>query len=174
MPIRKHRKRIALGAVAAALAGAGSAEVNIDYAEVIEARPVYQVVSYATPEERCRIERRPMHARPASATGPIIGAIIGGALGNALGSKKRNKQVGVAMGAALGGSIGYDIARRQPGRDAAWREVELCDTVENLRSEERLTGYDVTYRYGSERYTARMREHPGDRIRVRVRVTPLG
>ena len=32
--------------------------------------------------------------------------------------------------------------------------------------------YDVAYEYNSRRYTRRMDHHPGDRVRVRVDVTP--
>ena len=173
MPVLRHCKPLALAALAAAVAGV-RAEVHIDYAEVIETRPVYQSVSYAVPEEHCRIERRPAQARRVSATGPILGAIVGGALGNAIGHKRRNKQVGAVVGAALGGSIGYDVARKRRDRSVAGHEVEVCDAVERHRTEERFMGYDVTYRYAGERYTARMDNHPGERIRVRVRVTPWG
>ena len=173
MPVHRHCKPLLLAALATAAASV-RAEVHIDYAEVIETRPVYQTVSYVMPEEHCRIERQPVRAGRVSATGPILGAIVGGALGNAIGHNKRNKQVGAVVGAALGGSIGYDVARQRREPGVARREVEVCDAVESHRTEERLMGYDVTYRYAGERYTARMDEPPGDRVRVRVRVTPWG
>ena len=34
------------------------------------------------------------------------------------------------------------------------------------------TAYDVTYEYNGRQYTRRMDYHPGDRIRVRVDVSP--
>ena len=35
-------------------------------------------------------------------------------------------------------------------------------------------GYRVSYEYGGEVYTTRMATHPGETIRVRVHVTPVG
>ena len=161
---------VALGGTAFGAA----ADATTRYAEVLDVRPVYGTVRHVTPVEHCRIERRPVRRRGTSATGPILGAIIGGAVGNALGHKKRNRQVGAVLGAALGGSVGYDVSRRRDGHGAVYREREVCDVVEEQVSHERLLGYDVTYHYAGERYSTRLPEHPGDRIRVRVRVTPLG
>ena len=36
----------------------------------------------------------------------------------------------------------------------------------------RASAYDVTYEYNGRRYTRRMDYHPGDRVRVRVDVSP--
>lgn len=161
---------VALGGAALGTA----ADATTAYADVLDVRPVYGTVRHVTPVEHCRIERRPVRQRDNSATGPILGAIIGGAVGNALGHKKRNRQVGAVVGAALGGSVGYDLSRRRHGHGAVYREREVCDVVDEHVSRERLLGYDVTYRYAGEQYTTRLLEHPGDRIPVRVRVTPLG
>jgi len=42
-----------------------------------------------------------------------------------------------------------------------------------VHSEERLEGYDVTYRYDGEVYSTRTRNDPGDTIRVSVSVVPV-
>ncbi len=39
--------------------------------------------------------------------------------------------------------------------------------------EERIIGWDVTYEYQGEVYQARLQDAPGDRIRIRVAVTPV-
>jgi uncharacterized protein YcfJ len=146
-------------------------------APVVGVDPVYEVVTHSVPREQCYERdvayRQPTYAR--SVTAPIVGAIIGGAIGNAVGHHKRNKQVGTVVGALLGGSIGADVARRHRYRNArlSYRTEEVCSIVEEFREEERLAGYDVTYRYGAGTYTTRMRHHPGDSIRVKVRVTPV-
>ena len=92
-----------------------------------------------------------------------------------MGHHKSNKQVGTVVGALLGGSIGADVARRNRYYDApvGYRTEEVCNVVQDIVDEERLAGYDVTYRYAGSTYTTRMRNHPGDSIRVRVRVTPV-
>ena len=38
--------------------------------------------------------------------------------------------------------------------------------------EERVDGYDVTYEYAGREYVTRMPYDPGERIRIRVDVTP--
>lgn len=147
------------------------------YASVVASDPIYETVAYEVPVEQCRDEPGAYHReRGRSATGPILGAIIGGALGNAVGHKKRNKQVGTAVGALLGGSIGADVARRHRSRhdEVRYRTRQVCSVVHERHEEQRLTGYRVTYRYGGETYTTEMDHDPGDSLRVRVSVTPVG
>ena len=43
-----------------------------------------------------------------------------------------------------------------------------------LVRDHRVHGYEVTYRYRGEVYRTTTDYHPGDRIRIRVDVTPLG
>ena len=50
------------------------------------------------------------------------------------------------------------------------RDVERCRTVDTGRDV--LDGYDVTYRYQNRDFTTRLAYHPGDRVQVRVDVTP--
>lgn len=165
--------------------GIALAGTSYDRADVVRVEPVYETVAFSAPVERCADERvraeRPRHTR-ASATGPILGAIIGGALGNAVGHNKRNKQVGAVVGAVLGGSVGADISRRNASRyndgydtdyrSAGYRTQRVCHVVNDYREEERLAGYDVTYRYAGANYVTRMNRDPGDAIRVRVTVSP--
>ncbi len=69
-----------------------------------------------------------------------------------------------------------DVRSSRPGiglgevlREAAERpEVPACAPY----TERRIVGYDVTLSYGGERWVRRMREHPGDSVPVRVRLTP--
>lgn len=171
-------KHTAIGGLAAALLvfpASVLAGTEYDWAPVTSVAPVYETVTVVEPYEECRNERVAYANGRGSATPPILGAIIGGALGNAVGHKKRNKQVGVVVGALLGGSIGADIARRNRTYDrVSYQTQRRCHVVEETRREERLTGYDVTYEYGGTTYRTRMRRDPGDSVRVRVRVTPVG
>ena len=141
------------------------------WAEVVDVEPVYETVRRIEPVEECREERVRRRSGGYSSTPPILGAIIGAALGNAVGHKKSNKRVGAVAGAILGGSIGADIGRSN--RQGGYRVETVCDLVEEVHEEERLAGYHVRYQYNGTVYATRMRNHPGERIRVRVRVTPV-
>ena len=48
-----------------------------------------------------------------------------------------------------------------------------CRTVDSSRYEQRIEGYDVTYRYNGQTYTTQMAYDPGTRLPVRVDVSPL-
>jgi len=156
-----------------ALALAGT---SYDHADVVAVEPLYETVIYEVPREECHVQRVSYRrdSGRGSATGPILGAIIGGALGNAVGHHKHNKQVGTVVGAILGASIGADISRRNRHYDGqvSYADEEVCRVVNEIREEERLLGYRVTYRYAGETYITRMGYDPGPRLRVRVRVTP--
>ena len=73
-------------------------------------------------------------------------------------------------------AIFADISRRNAHagdyRNVSYRTERGCHVVEDYREEERLTGYNVTYRYAGVDYTTHMDRHPGDSIRVRVKVRP--
>jgi uncharacterized protein YcfJ len=154
------------------------ASTTYDQARVIGADPIYENVTVEVPVRECRTEQiaYPRASQRASATGPILGAIIGGALGNAVGHKKRNKQVGTVVGAVLGGSIGADMTRRHRGYrgdEVTYRTEEVCHVVNEVRTEQRFTGYDVRYVYGGTTYSTVMPHDPGQSIRVRVSVRPV-
>ena len=159
-------------ATATILAAGVQAASHYDTARVIDVTPVYEKVRYAMPVEECGPQTVRLPEYRAPGTAQIVGAVIGGALGNAVGNKKRNKQVGTAVGAVLGASIANDIARNS--RDDSrtrYGTRNVCQTFTEYRDEDRLLGYDVRYRYADQTYTARMKRHPGDEIRIRV--TPI-
>jgi uncharacterized protein YcfJ len=153
------------------------ADGRYHYAEVLASEPIYETVSYAVPVEQCR-QQTVAYREPQSRsyTAPIVGAVIGGALGNAVGHSKKNKKVGTAVGAVLGGTIGADIGRRNQAysADVRYATEEMCSVVQEHRSEQRLSGYWVTYRYAGDTYRTRMNYDPGSALRVRVQVTPVG
>ena len=47
-----------------------------------------------------------------------------------------------------------------------------CRMVELERDERRLTGYDVEYQYKGEKYMSRLASDPGNRLRIRITITP--
>ena len=172
------KKPIALVAAGLLLTSAGlSAETTYEYADVIETRPVYQIVEVSEPYEQCweeeiAVDRYPR--RQGSNTPVLLSTIIGGAIGNAVGNGKSNKRVGTVVGAVLGHSIGRDIVRSE--RQSQIREYEIvqrCETAYEQREEERLMGYQVTYIYDGEERTIRTDTDPGERIRLRVSVQPV-
>ena len=159
-------------ATATFLAVGAQAASHYETARVIDVIPVYKTVRYAMPAEECRAQTVRLPQYRASGTAPIIAAVIGGAVGNAVGHNKRNKQVGALIGAVLGASIGNDIVNASPDRSRVrYGTRHVCDTFTEYRNEERLLGYDVSYEYAGQTYTARMKRRPGDEIRIRV--TPI-
>ena len=151
-----------------------------DQARVVSAEPTYEIFEHRVPREQCWVETVREEPRRAhrSATSTILGGVIGGAIGNAVGAGDENKKVGAVVGTLLGMSVGHDIERRRRHHEgynqATYRDVEKCETRYDIEREEKLTGYDVTYKYRGQIYNTHMREHPGKRIKVAVSVEPVG
>ena len=106
--------------------------------------------------------------------GAGVGAVIGGVLGHQIGSGNANKAA-TAGGAVIGAAIGHQQAVRRSGyTPPPPREytVQRCDTRYHDEWQERVDGYRVTYQYHGRRQVTEMAYRPGDRIRVRVDVSP--
>lgn len=165
---------IPVGIVIALTASTGQSETSYTTAEVIESRPIYQVVEISVPQEQCWEEEVAAQRYPPahqSRTPLLISTIIGGAIGNALGHNKSNKQVGAVVGAVLGHSVGRDImAQRSQSNTTGYETVQRCETVDQLREEERLMGYQVTYLYQGDEYSVRTDSDPGDEIQLQISV----
>ena len=149
-----------------------------DFAKVVGVQPIVVQSERRIPRRECwdeevRYEQPRQHRN--SYTAPILGGIIGGAIGNELGHNKSNKRVGAAVGAVLGASIGHDITRDSAysGDRGQYRTETRCSVQHDVEYYERVTGYNVTYRYQGRTYHTRMDQHPGKRIRVRVNVIPV-
>lgn len=155
-----------------------------DYAKVKRVTPIYQSFEHRIPRESCwtervRVEEYRRGPRSGSTTGTLVGGVIGGALGHAVGRGSDNKKIGTVVGSALGMSIGNDVSRRRQSQyyddypDVSYEDEQRCETTYSTEREERLSGYDVTYKYRGETFTTFMQEHPGDRLRVSVSVSPI-
>lgn len=146
----------------------------VDYARVVDARPIYQRVAIEVPQESCSYEtvsyREP--GRSDSYTGTIVGGLIGAAVGHELGHSRRNKDVGAVAGGLLGASIGRDVSRNRSGT-TRYREEQVCHTSYRKEYTEQLLGYDVTYKYHGQLYQTRTDSHPGRQIPVNVQVRPM-
>ena len=136
------------------------------YAEVVDARPIIEVVRERSTAHVCRHVETP--AGPQSATPPIVGGIIGGVIGNQFGSG-RGRTLSTVAGAALGGAVGLDHARKN--RPPA-TVMERCEPEASVREYERVVGYRVTYRYNGELHVIETDEHPGDRLALEVQLAP--
>ena len=160
----------------AALVSANAmADVRYADAPVTNVEPIVETVAHVEPKEHCWFEDVPKRVGTQSATTPLVGALIGGAIGNAMGHKKRNKQVGAVVGALLGGSIAADISRREGERRVVSNQRvrrQVYEVVDETTYRREVTGYLVTYEYAGQTYQARMRQRPGDHVRVRVTVGP--
>lgn len=153
---------------------ASSGTAYTDYARVTAVEPVVRIVRVETPRRQCRDETVTVtEPAPRTYTPEILGSILGAAVGNQFGSGS-GRDVATVAGAVLGGSLGHDYKnRRMAPYGRTYQAVERrCGTVHDVHDEERIDGYDVTYRYHGRDYTTRMDHDPGDRLRVRVDVTP--
>jgi hypothetical protein len=120
----------------------------------------------------------PMARNMATVVGGIAGAVLGSKVGGGTGA-----YAATAIGSMVGGMAGRQIYE-QTQRDRYPRQgvVRVCDpepvtsgygSYGTYRTgTARASAYDVTYEYNGRRYTRRMDYHPGDRVRVRVDVSP--
>ena len=116
-----------------------------------------------------------------SETGRQVATVLGGVVGAVLGSQIGGgsaRYATSALGSMVGGMAGRTIYERnaQPRRG----QVTVCDPVvrgsavqtSGYGNNGYADAYDVTYEYAGRRYTTRMNYNPGDRVRVRVDVSP--
>lgn len=150
--------------------------VSFGYADVLRVDPVYQNRLIREPHEECYDQ--PTRYRERSGGDPtggtVVGAIIGGVLGNQVGKGDGRKAATVA-GAVIGGAVGRDIDRNngsQPGREYRGTRQE-CRIVEVEREQREVAGYDVEYRYRGQMFMSRLSFNPGERLRIRVAITPV-
>ena len=152
-----------------------------DYAKVIDVQPLTTRVRVTTPQRACwdetRVDERGNGNGPlprSTAGGAVLGAVIGGVLGHQIGSG-RGRDAATAAGVVIGAAVGGQQAQRRAAQAAGGpREytVQRCETRYQENWEERTDGYRVTYVYNGRRQVTEMPNRPGDRIRVRVAVSP--
>lgn len=110
----------------------------------------------------------------------VLGAIAGGLLGNQFGSGS-GKAATTFFGAVLGDALVADAQARRypayaPAPTVAHTEVsyrERCREETRYEREDQVRWYDVTYRWDGRLYHTRTPFDPGDRLRVRIDVTPV-
>lgn len=147
-----------------------------DRARVIKVRPIYETVRVPVPHKRCvdwdpKDHPREFSHHHDSHTKPLVGALIGGVIGNQFGEGNGKTAMTVA-GTLIGASVAHDLDHKSH-RKPHHRRYQNCDTVTRYEERREVVGYRVKYRYNGQVYRARMDNHPGDYVRVRVRVTLL-
>lgn len=142
------------------------AHVTYGHAQVMRVDPVYRLVNDGRSGPRCD-RRRPRSDGGDPRGGAVLGAIIGGAIGHQAGKGDGRKAATIA-GAVAGGAIGYQVDKNN-GSDPQ-RRVD-CSAAGYYETRE-IVGFDVEYQYKGERYVSRLSYDPGNRLRVRVSVTP--
>jgi len=150
-------------------------ESDYTFARVVDVEPIRRRVRVSEPVRECWDERVYESDGAFSSRhigGTLLGGLIGGALGNQVGSH-HGRQAARAAGAIIGGAIGHSVSRERQG-DYYGREhlVQRCEVRYRDSWDERIDGYRVTYEYAGREYTTRMPYDPGDRVRIRVDVTP--
>ena len=151
---------------------------TIAEAVVLSADPVYRRVRINEPVEQCWDEAVRVQKSNGfrSHTPKILGAIIGAAVGNRFG-KGRGRDVATVAGAVLGGSIGRDAQAQHRSsyhrRDDRVVYEQRCELVDQFHTEDKLEGYEVTYRYDGQVYNTFTERDPGSTIKVSVAVTPI-
>lgn len=148
--------------------------ISYGYADVLSANPIYETYETREPVERCQ----PVTVRSGGGrydntnTGTIVGAIVGGALGNTVGRGDGRRAATVA-GAVIGGAVGREVdANDGPRSSSRTRVEERCEVYDNVRSDRRISAYDVSYRYRGEVYYSRLGYDPGAKLKIRVAVSP--
>lgn len=130
------------------------------FAEVLKVVPVTEQIEL--PREVCEEVEVTHRAEPKDkhrVLGTATGAVIGGVLGNKVGS---GKTVATVIGAAAGGYAGNKIQERVQADDSYTTTETHCNTVADY--EEKVIGYEVTFRIEDKEGHLRMDHHPGEHI----------
>lgn len=181
-----------LALVASAAAVADQPGVQYQYAPVVDVEPIVRIVRVERPRRECWNEEvyeevpAPRHSYGSSGRGSagatIAGGVVGGVIGRQFGGGK-GRDAMTLFGTLVGAAIANDRAgRRHAGYQSAANydyerrpvTVERCRVDTESFEEERVEGYRVTYLYDGDTYTMRTREHPGEQVKLRVAVRPVG
>ena len=141
---------------------------HFGWADVLRVDPVYDVVQAGPPHQECYDEQVTTTDNNHTG-GTVLGAIVGGALGNQVG-KGNGRTAATIAGAVAGGAIGNRVSA---ANDRTYSDTQTrCRMVSDYPPQRRISAYDVEYRYRGEVYVSRLGYDPGERLRVRVSVTP--
>ncbi|WP_024890637.1 hypothetical protein [Luteimonas huabeiensis] len=146
IPARAQRIHADQRAQRAALQAAPPQEnVRIEYARVLSAEPVYQVLRATSMVERC------------DAASPVTG----------------QPQEGRRGLSRVVGAVREALASGEQAEEAPPAAAGECRMVPVEREFRRPIGYEVDYVHKGVKYRSRLPYDPGNRVRVRVSVTPV-
>lgn len=117
--------------------------VRVEYAQVLRAEPVYQTLRATSMVERCQASTPVEDAEPKTGIARVLGAVRG-----ALTPDPKVDEVAPSAGGE-------------------------CRMVPLEREFRRPIAYDVDYVHKGIKYRSRLPVDPGNRLRVRVSVTPV-
>ena len=155
-----------------------SRNLAYDFAKVVDVRPIYKEVEVSNPVTKCWDEpviQVNTGTHPKSASGMAVGGILGGIIGHQIGNGRGNK-LATAVGTIIGAQIGHDAVNghtQASGQHSYTEYQKHCRVHQQVRYEEVLDAYRVTYRYQGERYEARMPYDPGKKIKLRISIEPV-
>lgn len=146
----------------------GGGDAHYGWADVLRVDPVYGVTRTQVPRQQC-YDEQVVHQDPGNSTaGTILGAVVGGVLGSTIG-KGDGRRAATVAGAVAGGAVG----NRASDHGGSYATTQTrCREVSAVSEQRQIMGYDVEYRYRGEVYESRLNYDPGERLRVRVSVTP--
>ena len=150
---------------------------HFGWADVLRVDPIYGKDASDSGSQPCYEEQVPVTA-PADETAQTrrgifttIGAFVGGILGNQVG-KGSGRAAATVAGAVAGGVAGNNIAGAGEAGDPHVQYSTVRHCPPSGSAQRKPVAYEVEYRYRGDVYTSRLGYDPGDRLRVRVSVTP--
>lgn len=165
-----------------AASGAINTQPQLDYADVVDVKPINQkeklyatvigtdpvreTNTVSTPREVCEdvVVQERLPERDGNVGGTVAGAVIGGLLGNQIGGGN-GKKAATAAGAVAGGFIGNRVDRNHVGGRVVNRTERQCHTVSDTSQSSKVVAYNVTYRNpDGTTGTMRTESKPGSRI----------
>ncbi|HET9049205.1 MAG TPA: glycine zipper 2TM domain-containing protein [Chiayiivirga sp.] len=159
----------------------GYAEPIYDYAEVVRVDPIIQPMQQPQYRNECWDEpvtyrEPPRYVRHRGPRAPaVLGGIIGGVIGNQFGHGG-GRDAATMAGALLGYSAVRDSQHyggHYDGGRTFTRYERRCATRTDYRQDERISGYEVTYRYQGRLYQTVTDYPPGATLQVQVDVNPV-
>lgn len=141
---------------------------------VTEVEPLVRTVTHKIPHESCRNERVRVVRESGnhSSTPGILGAVIGGVVAGSLGHNSQYQPVIAGAGAVLGASIGHDVSHSR-NTQGYYVTEQRCEIDYELRDQETIIGYRVSYRFGESIYQTQTRNRPGQTIDLQVDLNPV-
>lgn len=137
--------------------------VRHDYAQVLNVEPVFQVLRATRTEEHCE----PISTRTLDPVQVVVDEEEKGRLGRFWTSVRRIFGAEEQALELASDDADAEVVRRDP------LLTRNCRVVEVGREFRRPIAYDVDYVWRGTKYRSRLPEDPGNRLRIRISVTPV-